>query len=81
MEDTGFRMVHQKPHRELVLMAKLNYFPDEQKGPITRAEFLARAWKLANDKARELRQVLWMASTRVRAAVRRWLFRSARMPT
>ena len=26
----------------------------EQKGPITRAEFLARAWKLANDKVSEV---------------------------
>jgi hypothetical protein len=54
MEDTGFRVVYRKPHREPMLVAKGNYFPDEQKGPITRAEFLARAWKLANDKAREL---------------------------
>jgi len=32
----------------------LDYFQHDQKGPITQAEFLARAWKLANDKAREL---------------------------
>jgi hypothetical protein len=54
MEDTGFRVVYRKPHREPMLVAKLNYFPDEQQGPITRAEFLARAWQLANEKAREL---------------------------
>jgi hypothetical protein len=54
MQATGFRVVYRKPHREPWLVAKGNYFPDEQKGPITRAEFLARAWKAANDKAREL---------------------------
>jgi hypothetical protein len=27
---------------------------DDRDAPITRAEFLARAWKAANDKAREL---------------------------
>ena len=36
------------------LVARLDYFQNEQKGPITRAEFLAQAWKLANDKARAL---------------------------
>jgi len=39
-------------------VAKLDYFADQQNGPITRAEFRARAWKLANDRARELR---WIA--------------------
>jgi hypothetical protein len=27
---------------------------DERDAPFTRAEFLARAWRIANDKAREL---------------------------
>ncbi|MGA7372619.1 MAG: hypothetical protein WBW37_08380 [Methyloceanibacter sp.] len=36
------------------LVARLDYFQYEQKGPITRARFLARALKLANHKAREL---------------------------
>jgi hypothetical protein len=54
MEATGFRVVYRKPHREPWLVAKGNYFPDEQKGPITRAEFLAQAWKAANEKARKL---------------------------
>jgi hypothetical protein len=47
-------VVYRKPHPEPRLVAKGDYFPGEQKGPIPRAEFLARAWKLANDKAREL---------------------------
>lgn len=54
MQETGFRVMYRKPHREPRLVAKGDYFPGEQKGPIPRAEFLARAWKLANDKAREL---------------------------
>ena len=35
-------------------MARLDYFQDQQKGPVKRAEFIAKALKLANDKAREL---------------------------
>ncbi len=54
MPGTSFRVVYRKPDRGPQLVARLDYFQNEQKGPITRAEFLARAWKLANDKAREL---------------------------
>ena len=35
-------------------MARLDYFQSQQKGPITRAEFISEALKLANAKAREL---------------------------
>ena len=42
------------PDRGTHLVARLDYFQYEQKGPITRAQFLARARELANDKAREL---------------------------
>jgi hypothetical protein len=45
--------VYRKPDRGR-LVARLDYFQNEQKGPITRAEFIAKALKLANDKAREL---------------------------
>ena len=55
MPETSFRVVYRKPnHRGAQLAARLDYFKHDQKGPITRAQFLARAWKLANDKAREL---------------------------
>ena len=54
MPETSFRVVYRKPNREPQLVARLDYFQHDQKGPITRAEFLARAWKLANDKARDL---------------------------
>ena len=54
MPSTSFRVVYRKPNLGPELVARLNYFPDEQKGPITRAEFLAKARRAANDKAREL---------------------------
>jgi hypothetical protein len=58
MQATGFRVVYRKPHLDPGLVAKLDYFPEEQKGPITHAEFFALAQKLANDKARELRWII-----------------------
>ncbi len=54
MPGTSLRVVYRKPHRGSQLVARLDYFQDQQKGPITRAEFLARALKAASDKAREL---------------------------
>ena len=54
MPGTTFRIVYRKPDRAPQLVARLDYFQNQQKGPITRAKFLALAWKLANDKAREL---------------------------
>ena len=54
MPGTSLRVVYRKPHSGSQLVARLDYFQDQQKGPITRAEFLARALKAANDKAREL---------------------------
>ncbi|MGD0532925.1 MAG: hypothetical protein ABSA62_11830 [Methyloceanibacter sp.] len=53
MPGTSFRVVYRKPDGGQ-LVARLDYFQNQQKGPITRAQFLARAWKLTNDKAREL---------------------------
>jgi hypothetical protein len=54
MPGTNLRVVYRKPHRGSQLLARLDYFQDQQRGPITRAEFLTRALKAANDKAREL---------------------------
>jgi len=39
---------------------------DDQDAPITRSEFLARAWRIANDKARELG---WIAPGAERDAI------------
>ena len=54
MPGTNLRVVYRKPHRGSRLVVRLDYFQDQQKGPITRAEFLTRALKAANGKAREL---------------------------
>jgi hypothetical protein len=54
MPGTSFRAVYRKPHRAPARTTKLDSFQNQQKGPITRVEFLARARKLANAKAREL---------------------------
>ena len=58
MPGTTLRVVYRKPHRGSQLVARLDYFQDQQKGPITRAEFLAVALKAADDKARELGWIL-----------------------
>ena len=54
MPGTSLRVVYRRPHRGSQLVVRLDYFQDQQKGPITRAEFLDRALKAANGKAREL---------------------------
>jgi hypothetical protein len=54
MPGTTLRVVYRKPHRGSQLVPRLDYFQDQQKGPITRAEFLARALEAANEQAREL---------------------------
>ena len=54
MPGTSFRVVYRKPFSTSQLVARLDYFQNQQKGPITRAQFRARASKLANEKAREL---------------------------
>ena len=54
MPDTTFKVVYPRPNCGAHLRAKLNYFQDEQKGPVSRAEFVDRAAKLADAKAREL---------------------------
>jgi hypothetical protein len=54
MPGTSLRVVYRNPRRGSQLVARLDYFQNQQKGPITRAEFLALASTLANNKAREL---------------------------
>ena len=54
MPGTSFRVVYRKPDSGPQVVARLDYFQYEQRGPITRAEFIAKALKLANVKAREL---------------------------
>ena len=50
---TSYTVTYYKPNSRGPLARN---FPtkDDSRVPLTQAEFLARAWKLANDKAREL---------------------------
>ena len=52
---TKFRVVYRKrEHTSWSWLIASDYGRDDSKDPISRADFLARAWKLAHDKAREL---------------------------
>jgi hypothetical protein len=53
MPGTTLRVVYRKPSCDR-LVPRLDYFQREQKGPITRLQFLVRARKIADEKAREL---------------------------
>ncbi len=51
---TSYGVTYYKPANSAQLFAK-NFLPkNDSHAPITEAEFLARAWQAANDKAREL---------------------------
>jgi hypothetical protein len=51
---TSYGVTYYKPGDSSQLLAK-NFHPkNDSRASITEAEFLAQAWKLANDKAREL---------------------------
>jgi hypothetical protein len=54
MPGTSLRVAYRKPHRGSQLVPRLDYFQHQQKGPITRAEFIDKALKLATERAREL---------------------------
>ena len=51
---TAYTVTYYKPANSPQLLAKNFPIEDNHRVPLTQAEFLARAWKLANDKAREL---------------------------
>jgi len=52
----GFRysVTYYKPEKSPQLMAKNIASEDDLRAPMNVSEFLATAWRLANDKAREL---------------------------
>jgi hypothetical protein len=54
MPGCTYRAVYRKPNRGPQLIPKLDYFQDEQKGPIARWRFVALARSLADATAREL---------------------------
>ena len=51
---TDYTVTYFKPERSPQLLAKDISARDDPRLPMTGAEFLAQAWRLANDKAREL---------------------------
>jgi hypothetical protein len=51
---TSYRAVYHKPADKPGLIATSRFGRWQQGTPMTQPEFHARAWKLANDKAREL---------------------------
>ena len=55
---TGYTVTYHKPAVSPQLLAA--YLPGENdpRTKLTRAEFLARAWRLANEKARELNWIV-----------------------
>ena len=51
---TSYGITYYKPANSPQLLAKDFYSKVDSRAPITYAEFLARAWNAANEKAREL---------------------------
>jgi hypothetical protein len=51
---TIYGVTYYKPANSPQLLAKNFLSKNDSRAPITQAEFLARAWQVANDKAREL---------------------------
>jgi hypothetical protein len=51
---TSYAVTYYKPERSPQLLAKRIADRDDPRTSMSLSEFLARAWKLANDKAREL---------------------------
>jgi hypothetical protein len=49
-----YSVTYYKPDKSPQLLARRIADTDDLRIPMTAAEFLAQAWKLANDKAREL---------------------------
>jgi hypothetical protein len=52
MPDSIFMVAYRM--RDDVPELAANFVQDDEDGPISRAHFLARSWRVANDKAREL---------------------------
>ena len=55
---TDYTVTYFKPERSPQLLAKDISARDDPRLPMTGAEFLAKAWRLANDKARELGRIV-----------------------
>jgi hypothetical protein len=60
---TSYAVTYYKPANSPQLLAKNFSGDDDVRTELTQAEFLATAWRLANDKARELRWIMQRKST------------------
>ena len=58
---THYAVTYYKPPNSPQLLAKNFPYEDDGRAEPTQAEFLTKAWRLANDKARELR---WISQRR-----------------
>jgi hypothetical protein len=54
MPGTRYTVTYYKPNKSPQLYARLITAKDDPRAAVNLSEFLAKAWKLANDKAREL---------------------------
>jgi hypothetical protein len=54
LPDFRYSVTYCKPHKSPQLMAKNIVSEDDPRAPTTVSEFLATAWRLANERAREL---------------------------
>ena len=54
LSGTSYTVTYYKPKRSPQLLAKRIASDDDPRAPMTGSEFLASAWRLANEKAREL---------------------------
>jgi hypothetical protein len=55
---SSYAVTYYKPKNSPQLLAKHIVSNDDQRAPMTGSEFLAKAWRLANHKARELRWIV-----------------------
>jgi hypothetical protein len=55
---TTYQVTYYKPPHSPQLLAKNISQSDDKRTPMTISNFLARAWKAANEKARELRWIV-----------------------
>jgi hypothetical protein len=54
LPSTNYTVTYYKPPKSPQLLAKRIAQHDDPRSPMSLSEFLRQAWKLANDKAREL---------------------------
>jgi hypothetical protein len=60
-----YRVTYRKPANSLQLLAENIPDKEDRYAPMKLADFLAKAWKLANDKARELGWIKYRKKRRV----------------